>query len=185
MSITVDDQARNRIAEILRNAVATLYKHRGLPSTPWDKLTDVERTQYMQQFDFQVGNDNYALLEATEEGQRLEAAIIGALLPTMGVGLRVIVQPSTEADGVAISPAIMVAIVNGAGEVLTDRTDDIVVDLAPAGAEVGALTGTVTQPAVAGVATFDDLEVDDEGTYTLLFGAAGLAGVQSAQFVIT
>ena len=53
------------------------------------------------------------------------------------------------------------------------------------GAGSGTLSGTLTQPAVNGVATFSDLAISSAGSYTLQASATGSAGAVSTPFTIT
>jgi hypothetical protein len=55
----------------------------------------------------------------------------------------------------------------------------------PGGTGTGTLSGTVTVPAVGGVATFTDLSITPGGTYTLQATTSGLTPAQSIPFTIT
>ena len=94
-------------------------------------------------------------------------------------------QPSrTEATG-AISPAPRVVIRDQFGNVLTSATGIVSVALG-ANSAGGALLGTTTVNAVAGVATFSDLRLDRPGSgYTLVASAAGLTSATSAAFDVS
>lgn len=86
-------------------------------------------------------------------------------------------QPSTAVEGVVISPDVEVTSSD------TGFTGNVTLTLeTPGGATLG---GTTTVAAVAGVATFDDLEIDIPGTYSLLANAAGHDEVESSPFDIT
>ncbi len=94
-------------------------------------------------------------------------------------------QPVNSTAGAAITPAVTVEIRDGAGAVLTTRTDDITISIQnnPGGATLG---GATTATAVAGVATFSNLTLDKAGTgYTLAASATNASGTTSTAFNIT
>src|SRR5207244_13573867 len=71
--------------------------------------------------------------------------------------------------------------------VATQFTGNVVMAI-PAGSNPGAgtLSGAKTVAAVAGVATFSDLSINNPGTgYRLRATSSGLTGISSAQFNIT
>ncbi|HKA58745.1 MAG TPA: invasin domain 3-containing protein [Gemmatimonadales bacterium] len=95
------------------------------------------------------------------------------------------VQPSSEAAGAAITPAVQVAVQDQFGNQVTNATDDVTMTIGfnPTG---GTLSGTTTIAAVGGIATFSNLSIGTAGTgYKLHADATGLAGVMSAAFNIT
>ena len=93
------------------------------------------------------------------------------------------VQPSTTAAGATITPAVQVQVQDQFGNPVPAANDAITV---ARGSGVGNLTGTLTQTASAGVATFNDLSIDAAGTgYTLTASATGLTGATSSTFNIS
>ena len=95
------------------------------------------------------------------------------------------VEPSTATAASPITPQIEVIADDALGNVATGFTGDVTlaIDNNPAG---GVLGGTVTVAAVAGVAAFDDLNIDKAGTgYTLTAAAVGPAAATSAPFDVT
>ncbi len=91
-------------------------------------------------------------------------------------------QPTDTVYRATITPAVTVAVLDDNGLVVTESTASITLTLAPAGPTLG---GTLTHAAVAGVATFNNLTVNQVGTYTLNATATGLTGTASASFQIT
>ena len=91
-------------------------------------------------------------------------------------------QPTDTVYRSTITPAVTVAVLDDNGLVVTESTASITLTLAPAGPTLG---GTLTHAAVAGVATFNNLTVNQVGTYTLNAAATGLTGAASASFQIT
>ncbi|MFD0894868.1 DUF11 domain-containing protein [Luteolibacter ambystomatis] len=106
---------------------------------------------------------------------------------TVGAGadakLVFVVQPSTTVAGVAISPAVTVQVQDAYGN-NTTGTPNVTVALGNAG--VATLGGTLTNAAVGGVATFNNLTVDKVGTtYNLGATSGALTGATSNNFTIT
>jgi hypothetical protein len=95
------------------------------------------------------------------------------------------VQPSDAMAGVAISPAVQVAVFDRYGNLLTlDNTDQVTLTVAsgPGGFAAGSTT-TVTVS--AGTATFANLILDSAGSYTFAqTGAGGRTGPHSGSFTI-
>ena len=90
-------------------------------------------------------------------------------------------QPSNSAAGDTIKPPVTVAVqTNGVTD--TSATDSITLALASG---TGTLAGTLTEPAVAGVATFSDLSIDTGGTYTITADDGSTTPVLSSAFDIS
>lgn len=76
-------------------------------------------------------------------------------------------QPLDTREDELISPAVTVRVEDGDGNLVDDADDDITLSIAenPGG---GVLSGTTTVSAQDGIATFDDLSIDQQGEgYTL------------------
>ncbi|MGC4013569.1 MAG: putative Ig domain-containing protein, partial [Luteolibacter sp.] len=106
---------------------------------------------------------------------------------TVGAGadavLAFVQHPSTAVAGVAITPAVTVQIKDAYGNPTTS-TANVTVALGNAGS--ATLSGTLTQAAVGGVATFNNLSVDKVGTtYNLGASSGVLTGATSNSFTIT
>ncbi len=117
----------------------------------------------------------------------LTSVTTGAIALSAGApaSLAFVTQPSTVASGAAISPAVTVRVLDGAGNLVPTATNSISVGIGtnPGGA---ALSGTTTVSAVAGVATFNSLSLDKTGTgYTLAAASTGLSGATSGAFNVT
>lgn len=100
------------------------------------------------------------------------------------VALEFSVHPSETTAGQVISPAVEVQVVDEDGALVTDSSAEITVAIEdnPAG---GTLAGTTTIQAVDGVATFEDLSVDEVGNgYTLSASGTDLDGDISDPFDI-
>src|SRR5439155_1439293 len=83
------------------------------------------------------------------------------------------VQPSTTTAGAVIAPAVQITAQDGNGNTATGFTGSITVAIGT-NPSTGALSGTKTEAADAGVATFAGLSIDKAGTgYTLTATGAG------------
>jgi subtilase family serine protease len=83
--------------------------------------------------------------------------------------------------GQTLSPAITVAVQDGSGN--TVSTDQSSVTIAVASGS-GTLAGTLTEPAVNGVATFSDLTLSTAGAYTLTATDGLLTAATSGSFTV-
>lgn len=128
----------------------------------------------------------YGYVGAIAFQQTSDPCLPSAINITTPAGLSVIeldfsVQPTASTSATPISPAVEVSLLDLMGNVITSYTGDITIALGsnPGGA---TLEGTLTQAAVAGVATFDDLVVNAAGSgYTLIATtAAGVAETSDA-----
>lgn len=119
---------------------------------------------------------------ATIEGRSGLAPL--TVLPRSAVKLGFIAQPTQTAAGAAISPPVRVAFQDGAGATASTATGTITLAFSanPTGAVLG---GTLSAPAVAGVATFPDLQIAKAGQpYSLQASALGVAGATSNSFAV-
>src|SRR5437763_13752811 len=97
-----------------------------------------------------------------------------AVTPGAAAQLAFTTQPSSTPAGAAITPAVQVTARDALGNTVPGFTGAVTVAIGanPAG---GTLSGTTTMTAVAGVATFPKLAVEQSGGgYTLTAVAAGL-----------
>ena len=77
-------------------------------------------------------------------------------------------RPTKASAGAPISPAVTVEVEDAYGNVLTNDNSDLVAIAIRANRAGGTLNGTATATAVAGVARFSNLSINDAGTgYTL------------------
>jgi hypothetical protein len=98
--------------------------------------------------------------------------------------LAIVEQPTTTQAGVVIWPAVRVVIQDADGLTVSHATDAVTLEIGtnPGG---GVLSGTATVNAVAGIARFDDLSIDQAGDrYTLAAASGGLSGAESLAFDI-
>ncbi|HSD32083.1 MAG TPA: hypothetical protein VLB49_09255 [Gemmatimonadales bacterium] len=111
------------------------------------------------------------------------AAFTVSVGPAVKLGFRV--QPSNEASGTAIAPAVEVEVRDSGGNRVTTASTSITLALG-ANPKNGTLSGTTTRSAASGLATFNNLTIDSAATgYTLTAAATGLTGSTSTSFNIT
>jgi len=109
-----------------------------------------------------------------------------AVSPAAADHLLFLQQPTDTAAGQTINPAVMVAVVDQFGNVLTGDNNDTVTLAIGNNPSGGTLSGTLTVTVVNGIATFSDLSIDLAGAgYTLHASATGLTGADSGPFTIT
>jgi len=142
-----------------------------------------------------VATFNNLSIDKSGAGYTLSAAGIG-LTTTASAGFTVnpgapaklvfSVQPTTVTAGVAIAPAVQVTLQDALGNKATSATNGVSLAITGGTGTTGAvLSGTLTQAAVAGVATFGNLTIDKVGTgYTLSGTATGLTGATSSAFAV-
>jgi hypothetical protein len=134
-------------------------------------------------------------IDEADAGYTLTAAATGltgatssafTISPAAANNLAFTVQPSNAVAGVNLSPAVQVTIRDQFGNTVTSATNDVTVALGTNPGGDGVLDGTLTVAAVAGIATFSDLNIDEaDAGYTLTAAATGLTGATSSAFNIT
>jgi hypothetical protein len=116
------------------------------------------------------------------------AAATSAAFNTVGgtaTKLGFIVQPSSTPAGAIILPGVVVAVQDAGGATIKPYVGSITLAIGnnPGG---GTLSGTLTAPVNAGVASFPNLSINNVGTnYTLTATSLGLTGTTSSAFNIT
>ncbi len=102
--------------------------------------------------------------------------------PAPPVALAFTVEPTTELAGAIIAPAVVVAVEDSVGNVVTTATNQVTIGFALNPGQ-GPLGGTLTKNAASGLATFTDLSVAIAAAgYKLGASASGLATATSAAF---
>jgi hypothetical protein len=104
-----------------------------------------------------------------------------------GARLVFTVQPSSVAAETKINPAVEVTVQDSAGRTQISFTGAVTLAITDGtGIEDAELSGTTTIVAVAGVAVFSDLSIDEiGGGYTFTVIASGIAPATSAAFDVT
>lgn len=105
--------------------------------------------------------------------------------PAGGGGLFFTAQPTSTAAGSVIAPPVAVTAKDQFGNVSTGFSGVVTLAIADNPGS-GTLGGTLSKAAVAGVVTFNDLQIDKAGAgYTLGATATGMTAAKSAPFAIT
>jgi hypothetical protein len=108
-----------------------------------------------------------------------------SITPAAASQLAFTAQPTSQTAGVAISPAVGVTALDPFGNTDVSFTGDVTVAIG-ANPSSGALSGTLTLTASAGITTYSDLSIDKSGIgYTLTASSGALAQGSSAAFDIT
>jgi uncharacterized repeat protein (TIGR03803 family) len=92
------------------------------------------------------------------------------------------VQPSNASTGVAISPAIVVDVEDAFGNIVTGNSSNVTLST---NTGPGAVSGTATVAASAGVATFNNIILNTAGTYTLAAKDGALTQANSSSFTVS
>ena len=96
--------------------------------------------------------------------------------------LGILQQPTNVGAGVAISPAVRVAVQDASGNTVTSATNAVTIAIG-ANPSSGTLSGTLSVAAVNGVATFGNLSINNAGNgFTLTVASSGLTGLTSSTF---
>ena len=99
--------------------------------------------------------------------------------------LTFIAQPSNVPAGVAITPAVQVAVEDASGNIVAGAANPITITIGT-NPSSGTLGGTATATPVKGIATFSNLTISAAGTgYALTAAATGLTGAASTGFNVT
>ena len=99
-----------------------------------------------------------------------------------GLGLAFMAHPADTTASATMTP-VQVAVQDSSGNTVTSAANPITLVLGSNSAG-GTLSGTLTENAVNGVATFNDLSIDKAGTYILVATATGLTSASSNSFTI-
>ena len=117
-------------------------------------------------------------ITATADGVEGTAAVD---LDQPGVKLAFVMAPSDGQAGTVITPPVQVSIQDALDNVVTSAVPPITVELGTN--STGATLAGATVNAVAGVASFDDLVIDNAGPgYTLIATSGALVSATSAPF---
>ncbi len=127
-----------------------------------------------------------ATVTATDTGNGSINGAQGPIVVQVGPAAKLafVTQPTNAGVGATITPAVTVAIQDAGGNTVTSATDNVTLALQnPRGA---TLSGTLTQAAVAGVATFANLKVGTQNTGYILAATSGtLTAANSAAFDVS
>ncbi len=126
-------------------------------------------------------------LTAAAAGLSGATSAVFNIIPSVGTQLFFSVQPPDPATaGATLSPSLVVIARDASGQTASSFTGNVTLAITAGTGVAGAtLSGTKTQPAVAGVATFPGLSIDKAAVgYKLTATASGLTSATSAFFTI-
>jgi invasin-like protein len=125
-------------------------------------------------------------VSATVNGTAITPTATVAVNPDVPDHLAFVGQPTDTKAGHIITPAVTVAIQDQFNNLVGSATDNVSVAIGTnGGVPPGTLAGTLSVAAIGGVATFNDLSIDNVGGYTLVASDASLTGATSVLFNIT
>ncbi len=127
-------------------------------------------------------------VSATIDGKPIDQTATVTVTAPPATQLVFTVQPTSAVAGVAITPAVVVTALDAGGNVATGFTGQVemAIDTDASQNHNAKLGGTMKVNAVAGVATFSNLNINKVGTgYTLAASANGLTSATSTTFNIT
>jgi hypothetical protein len=178
--IEVEDIAGNRVVDASNMVVISLDSGPGL-------LGGVTQVTSVN------GSASFSSLRLTLSGTYTLAAnssglsgVISDPFVVLPAASRVVfvTQPMNVATGSAMYPAVVVQIQNDLGQVATTNTSSVTLAILD-GPDNGSIGGTTTVAAVAGVATFSNLQFAVKGQYTLVAYDGSLAADTSDTFKVT
>jgi hypothetical protein len=175
VQVAIQDAGGNTVAAAANPVTLALTSGAGLQGT----LTAKPQNGIVTFSNLSVSTPGSYTLSATSPG--LNAATSAAFTVATPVKLAFLVQPSNALTGASISPAVQVAIQDATGNTVAADTNPIAIAL------VGntQLGGTLSVTPQNGVATFSNLTVSSEGSYTLSATSSGLTAATSTSFIVT
>ncbi|HMA40666.1 MAG TPA: hypothetical protein VKP10_11340, partial [Gemmatimonadales bacterium] len=120
--------------------------------------------------------------QATATGVTTGTSLAFTVNPGAAARLAFLVPPTTVGVNAPITPAVVVAVEDALGNLVTTATNQVVLSIGvnPSNATLG---GTTTLNAVSGLATFSSLTLNQPGTgYTLVAGSGTLPAATSPAF---
>ena len=106
------------------------------------------------------------------------------VVPDVASKLAVFQQPSNATAGVAISPAMIVDVVDQFGNLVTTNTSTVTISVATGPSTTFDAASKLAVAASGGIATFSKLILDTAGSYTLSAADGSLAAATSGSFTV-
>ncbi len=146
---------------------------------------DSTLTEGQGTFQAAMGTVGTQSITATDSDQ---ASVTGSqtgidVIPGGPAKLAFAAQPTATPMNATMAPAVEVAVEDVEGNPVTDANTAITLALGT-GPAAATLSGTLTEQANGGTASFADLSLDEMGTYTLVASADGLTAATSDSFAI-
>ena len=182
VTVVVQDNNGNTVSTAVNPVTLTLVGGTGLLGTlsvvPNNGIATFNNLSVSKTGTFTLAATSTSLVPAASAGFTISAPGGGAPVPAK---LAFLQQPSNATAGVAIAPAVTVAIEDSNGNTVTAATNPVTIALTTG----SGLTGTLTATPQNGVATFSGLSVSNAGSYTLSATSAGLTPATSSAFTIS
>jgi hypothetical protein len=175
VQVEVEDADGNLVANATNVITLALTEGAGLGGT----LTATAQNGIASFSNLTVSTSGSYTLVATSTG--LTSATSASFTVTIPVKLAFMVQPSNAVTGVAISPAVQVAIQDANGNTVTAAANPVTLALTSG----AGLQGTLTATPQNGIATFSNLSLSTPGSYTLSATSSGLTAATSAGFTVS
>jgi hypothetical protein len=175
VQVAIQDAAGNTVTAAANPVTLALTSAAGLQGT----LTATPQNGVATFSNLSVSAPGTYTLSATSPG--LTATTSAGFTVTTPVKLAFLVQPSNAVTGAAIAPAVQVAIQDANGNTVAADTNPVAITLVGS-TELGGTLSVIPQK---GVATFSNLTVSSQGSYTLSATSSGLTAATSTSFTVT
>ena len=178
--VTVEDSSGNVVSNYVSSITLTISGGESLSCTSGTTKTPVSGAAVFSGCAGSVYASNVTL-SASSTG------LTGATSPSFDISgvptqLAFSTQPSNTAEGVVMTPGVVVSVEDSSGRVATTSSALIAVALGT-NPGTGTLSGTTPVAAVSGAATFSNLSINALGSgYTLNASTSGFAPVSSNSF---
>ncbi len=183
IQVAIEDAAGNTATTVQGNVTLVLASNpsHGLLSGTATVSAQHGVATFPSVFLDKAGN-NYTLT-ATTSGFPSVTSKAFSVMPGTPAQLAFTTQPSTVPAGQPMTPPVQVAVLDSESNVVTRFTGQVTLGLAanPGGA---TLTGTLAAAALAGVATFPNLAISNQGTGYTLAAGSGTLGAASTAFIV-
>lgn len=185
VQVAVQDQFGNTVTSAITSVTMTLGVNPGA-GTLTGTLTNSTVNGVATFSDLSVDKTGTGYtLAATATGLASAASSAFGITPGPAAQLVFTGQPSAATAGAAISPSVQVTVQDAYGNTVASATTLVTMAIAT-NAGGGTLSGTLSQSAVNGIATFSDLSIEKAGAgYTLAATASGLPVTSSASFNVS
>jgi Concanavalin A-like lectin/glucanases superfamily len=131
-----------------------------------------------------LAGSDYTLVATASDVTESTRSDAFQVLPGAPAQLTFTTPPGSTTTGSTIAPAVVVSVLDSAGNLVSDGTSvTVALGANPGGA---TLSGTLTTTTVSGLATFSNLALNEDGVgYTLIASTTNLASATSTPFDVT
>jgi uncharacterized repeat protein (TIGR03806 family) len=182
LCVTSNGTANGILWAVGADAVVHAYNAANVTTELWNSNQDSARDSLgsVGHFQFPMVADG-KLFVPTNGGTM---AVYGLIATQVPAKLAIIQQPGTSTADSPIAPAVKVAVQDASGATVTGATTTISLAIA-SNPGAGTLSGTTTQAASSGIATFPSASINKPGSgYTLVASASGLTSATTTAFSV-